>query len=215
MLSSRSSRSTAYVRTLSTSPAQANHQQMFSQVCVRKCNLHAAASWLTVRHLDLTLPSYPIPSRDTNQIFKTKNGEEKKKTRIIILLTRSTSFHVYVLERYDICMVRCDAQREWHVTGSALSWSIVLSRCDVITVMLWQSFTVEVVLKVISVVTPAIRHIHVKMFYNIQLGAGSLPWPSLLATVIMTMCRTKLQGPRKLFYKQVLSAFRPVTLPGN
>jgi len=40
------------------------------------------------------------------------------------------------------------------VTGSALSWRIVLSRCDVITV--------EVVLKVISVGTPAIRHIHVK-----------------------------------------------------
>jgi hypothetical protein len=49
-----------------------------------------------------------------------------------------TSFwHVYVLERYNICMVRCDAQREWHVTGSALSWRIVLSRCDVITIMLW------------------------------------------------------------------------------
>jgi len=65
------------------------------------------------------------------------------------------SFHVYVLERYDICMVRCDAQREWHVTGSALSWRIVLSRCDVITV--------EVVLKVIPVGTPAIRHIHVNI----------------------------------------------------
>ena len=49
------------------------------------------------------------------------------------------------------------------MTGSALSWRIVLSRCDVITIMLWQSFTVEVVLKVISVGTPAIRHIHVKM----------------------------------------------------
>jgi hypothetical protein len=60
-------------------------------------------------------------------------------------------------------MVRCDAQREWHVTGSALSWRIVLSRCDVITVMLWQSFTVEVMLKVISVGTPAIRHIHVNI----------------------------------------------------
>jgi len=35
-----------------------------------------------------------------------------KKTRIILLLTRITSFHVYVLERYDICMVRCDAQHE-------------------------------------------------------------------------------------------------------
>jgi len=44
------------------------------------------------------------------------------------------------------------------VTGSALSWHIVLSRCDVITVMRWQRFTVEVVLKVISVGTPAIRH---------------------------------------------------------
>jgi hypothetical protein len=31
------------------------------------------------RHLHLTLPSYTIPSRDTNQIFKTNNGEEKKK----------------------------------------------------------------------------------------------------------------------------------------
>ena len=59
-------------------------------------------------------------------------------------------------------MVRCDAQREKHVTGSALSWRIVLSRCDVITIMLWESFTVEVVLKVISVGTTAIRHIHVK-----------------------------------------------------
>jgi len=48
-----------------------------------------------------------------------------------------------------------------HVTGSALSWRVVLSRCDVITIMLWQSFTVEVVLKVISVGTTAIRHIHV------------------------------------------------------
>jgi len=86
------------------------------------------------------------------------------KTRIILLLTRITSFHVYVLERYDICMVRCDAQREWHVTGSALSWRIVLSLCDVITIMIWQSFTVEVVLKVISVGTPAIRHIHVNIF---------------------------------------------------
>jgi len=27
-------------------------------------------------------------------------------TRIILLLTRITSFHVYVLERYDICMIR-------------------------------------------------------------------------------------------------------------
>jgi len=52
--------------------------------------------------------------------------------------------------------------RKLHVTGSALSWRIVLSRCDVITITLWQSFTVEVVLKVISVGTPAIRHIHVK-----------------------------------------------------
>ena len=85
------------------------------------------------------------------------------KTRIILLLTRITSFHIYVLERYDICMVRCDAQSEWHVTGSALSWRIVLSRCDVITIMLWQSFTVDVVLKVISVGTPAIRHIHVNI----------------------------------------------------
>jgi hypothetical protein len=79
-----------------------------------------------------------------------------KKTRIILLLTRITSFHVYVLQRYDICMVRCDVQREWHVTRSALSWRIVLSRCDVITV--------EVVLKVISVGTPAIRHIHVNIW---------------------------------------------------
>jgi len=75
------------------------------------------------------------------------------KPRIILLLTRITSLHVYVLERYDICMVRCHTQHEWHVTGSSLSWRIVLSRCDVITV--------EVVLKVISVGTPAIRHIHV------------------------------------------------------
>ena len=51
--------------------------------------------------------------------------------------------------------------REWHVTGSALSWRIVLSRRDVITITLWQSFTVEVVL-VISVGNPTIRHIHVK-----------------------------------------------------
>ena len=29
-----------------------------------------------------------------------------KKTPIILLSTRITSFHVYVLERYDICMVR-------------------------------------------------------------------------------------------------------------
>jgi len=27
------------------------------------------------------------------------------KTPIILLLTRITSFHVYVLERYDICMI--------------------------------------------------------------------------------------------------------------
>jgi len=32
--------------------------------------------------------------------------EDKKKTRIILLLTSITSFHVYVLERYDICMIR-------------------------------------------------------------------------------------------------------------
>jgi len=49
------------------------------------------------------------------------------------------------------------------MTRSALSWRIVLSSCDVITIMLWQSFTVEVVLKVISVGSPAIRHIHVNM----------------------------------------------------
>ena len=35
-----------------------------------------------------------------------------KKTRIILLLTRIKSFHVYVLERYNIYMVRCDAQNE-------------------------------------------------------------------------------------------------------
>jgi len=29
----------------------------------------------------------------------------KNKTRIILLLMRIMSFHVYVLERYDICMV--------------------------------------------------------------------------------------------------------------
>ena len=56
--------------------------------------------------------------------------------------------------------------REWQVTGSALSWRIVLSRCDVISIMLWKSFTVEVVLKVISVGTPAIRHIHVNIVTN-------------------------------------------------
>jgi len=28
------------------------------------------------------------------------------KTRIILLLTRIMSFHLYVLERYDICMIR-------------------------------------------------------------------------------------------------------------
>jgi hypothetical protein len=92
------------------------------------------------------------------------DGNEK--TQIILLLTRITSFHVYVLEWYDICMVRCDAQREWHVTGSALSWRIVLSRCDVITIMLWQSFTVKVMLKVISVGTPAIRHVNMKAVFK-------------------------------------------------
>jgi len=34
------------------------------------------------------------------------------KTRIILPLTRITSFHVYVLERYDISMVRCIAYRD-------------------------------------------------------------------------------------------------------
>jgi len=38
--------------------------------------------------------------------------------RIILLLTKITSFHVYVLERYDICMVRRDAQR-WNSTNHA------------------------------------------------------------------------------------------------
>jgi len=37
--------------------------------------------------------------------------KDKKKPRIILLLTRIASFHVYVLERYDMCMVRSDAQR--------------------------------------------------------------------------------------------------------
>jgi len=41
-----------------------------------------------------------------------------KKTRIILLLTRIMSFHVYVLEGYDICMVRCDAQH-WNSTNHA------------------------------------------------------------------------------------------------
>jgi hypothetical protein len=100
-----------------------------------------------------------------------------KKTHIILLLTRITSFHVYVLERYDICMVWCDAQREWHVTGSALSWCIVLSCCDVITIMLWQNFTVEVVRKVISVGTPAIRHIHDNKFY---LLCNFKKWPNVM-----------------------------------
>jgi hypothetical protein len=95
--------------------------------------------------------------------FLIKDKKYTWKTRIILLLTRITSFHVYVLERYDICMVRCDTQREWHVTGSALSWRIVLSHCDITTIMLWQSFTVEVVLKVISVGTTARRHIHVNI----------------------------------------------------
>jgi len=40
------------------------------------------------------------------------------KTPIILLLTRITSFHVYVLELYDICMVRCDAQC-WNSTNHA------------------------------------------------------------------------------------------------
>ena len=40
---------------------------------------------------------------------------------------------------------------------------IIVAHCDVITIMLWQRFTVEVVLKVISVGTPAIRHIHVSI----------------------------------------------------
>ena len=34
------------------------------------------------------------------------NNNKVKKPRIILLLTRITSFHVYVLERYDICMIR-------------------------------------------------------------------------------------------------------------
>jgi len=41
-----------------------------------------------------------------------------KKTRIILLLRRITLFHVYVLERYDTCMVGCDAQR-WNSTNRA------------------------------------------------------------------------------------------------
>jgi len=32
--------------------------------------------------------------------------------------TRITSFHVYVFERYDTCMVGCDAQR-WNNTNRA------------------------------------------------------------------------------------------------
>ena len=31
---------------------------------------------------------------------------KKKKPRVVLLLTRITSFHVYVLERYDIRMIR-------------------------------------------------------------------------------------------------------------
>ena len=96
-----------------------------------------------------TLATHVIFTRNSNFIYTYIS----LKTRILHLSTRVTSFHVYVLEWYDICMVRCDAQREWHVTGSALSWRIVLSRCDIITL--------EVVLKVISVGTPAIRHIYV------------------------------------------------------
>jgi len=35
---------------------------------------------------------------------------ERLMVSFLLLLTRITSFHVYVLERYDICMVRCDAR---------------------------------------------------------------------------------------------------------
>jgi len=43
--------------------------------------------------------------------IRAKKRKLDTKTRVILLLTRITSFHVYVLEQYDICMVRCDAQR--------------------------------------------------------------------------------------------------------
>ena len=53
--------------------------------------------------------------RKTNADYCRENRAKKQKldteTRIILLLTRSMSFRVYVLERYDICMVRCDTQR--------------------------------------------------------------------------------------------------------
>jgi len=52
--------------------------------------------------------------KTTADYCRENRGKKRKldtKTRIILLLTRIMSFHVYVLERYDICMVRCDAQR--------------------------------------------------------------------------------------------------------
>ena len=66
----------------------------------------------------------------------------------------------------------------WHATRMTRDRKrIVLSRCDVITIMLCQSFNVEIVLKVISVGTPAIRHIHVTI---------SMPKHSSPAKVIIT-----------------------------
>ena len=40
------------------------------------------------------------------RLFPHTRENVQEKTRIILLLTRITSFHVYVLERYDICMIR-------------------------------------------------------------------------------------------------------------
>ena len=46
--------------------------------------------------------SFSTPSR----ILFSSEYFHYKKTRIILLLMRTTSIHVYVLERYDICMIR-------------------------------------------------------------------------------------------------------------
>ena len=87
-------------------------------------------------------------------------------------------------------MVRYDAQREWHVTRSALSWRIVLSCCDVITIMLWQSFTVEVMLKVISVGTPAIRHIHVDW----KISTNNIPFLCITLIILYWRHSRSLSG---------------------
>ena len=50
--------------------------------------------------------------------------------------------------------------------------------------MLWQSFTVEVVLKVISVGTPAIRHIHVKIFSSLDISQTYKACPSESGTEV-------------------------------